>query len=142
MKGMSILLALSSARVFSPRLLELERVLARDRDAASANSATVVDPVAHHLGSVRAERIRRYTAALRSSHSPDTGNDDVDLLTMRLLLDEFVTAVRHLRGVTDMAATTVDAAAKPVHESHKFIKREEKREERKRLAATHATDRP
>lgn len=123
---MSILLALSSARVFSPRLLELERVLARDRDA----------------GSVRAERIRHYTAALQSSHGPDMSNDDVDLLTMRLLLDEYVIAVRHLRGVTDTAATTVDAAAKPVHESQKFIKREEKREERKRLAATPATDRP
>ena len=122
---MSILLALSSTRVFSPRLLELERVLARDRDA-----------------SVRAERIRHYTAALRSSHSPDMNNDDVDLLTMRLLLDEFVIAVRHLRGVTDMAAITVDTAAKPVHESQKFIKREEKRQERKRLAATPATDRP
>lgn len=140
---MSILLALSSARVFSPRLLELERVLAHDRDSAAfAGNASVVDPVARHIGKVRVERIRHCTAALQPSHSADMSTDDVDVLTMRVLLNEFVMAVRHLRAVTDMAATVVDEAMKPVRESHKIINHEKKREERTRLAAAHAPDRP
>lgn len=139
---MSILLALSSPRVFSPRLLELERVLTRDRDASKATGESLTDPIAHHLKSVPAERIRHYTLALQSALGPDEHNDDVDLLTMRLLLNDFNVAVRHLRGVADVTATIVDEAAKPIRESQRFMKREDKREERKRREAEPALDRP
>jgi hypothetical protein len=139
---MSILLVLSSPRVYSPRLLELERVLTRDRDASIATGPSLTDSITQHLKSVPAERIRHYTRALQSELGADTNNDDVDLLTMRLLLNDFNVAVGHLRGVADLTATIVDEAAKPIRESQRFMKREDKREDRKRREAELAIDRP
>jgi hypothetical protein len=88
------------------------------------------DPVAVHLADVPAERIVRFTQALRSRRSDSTGNDDVDVLTMRLLLNDFVAAVGHLRAVTDIAGSQIDNAAAPVQDGHRFLEREARREEK------------
>lgn len=130
---MSILFALRPARVSSARLLELERILTHDRAPRMVTGERRVDPVALHLADVPTERIVHFTQALRSSDAEFTENDDVDVLTMRLLLNDFITAVGHLRAVAEIAGSLVDKAASPVQDSRRFLEREDRWEEKMRL---------
>jgi hypothetical protein len=123
---------LSAFRSAAERLLELERIIARDRATHTRTGLDGSDPVALHLASVPADRIRYFTESLRSNGS-DPDNDAVDVLTMRLLLNDFTTAVEHLRGVAAIAATMIDHAAKPVRDSQRLVKYEDKREAKMRL---------
>ena len=75
------------------------------------------------------ERIRRFTHALGAAGG-DVDNDAIDILTMRLLLNDFSGAVGHLRAVANIAASLIDKAAKPVKDAQRLIKVETGREEK------------
>ena len=107
----------------SERLLELDRILSRDRAASFGGDG---DPVSLHLGAVPAERIRELTSLLERSATG--GNDEIDAVAMRLLLNDYASAVGHLRAVARLAATRIDDAAAPVREAQLFMKRDLRRE--------------
>jgi hypothetical protein len=111
-----------SAREDAPRrLLDLERILAQSKtQTASAEDA---DPVMLHLGNVPADRIRRFTAELEGTRD---GDDAVAAVTMRLLLNDYASAVAHLRAVARLAIGRIDAATTPIRECQKFMRREDK----------------
>jgi hypothetical protein len=84
------------------------------------------------------ERIRRFTHALGAAGG-HVDNDAIDILTMRLLLNDFSGAVGHLRAVANIAASLIDKAARPVKDAQRFMKLENGREEKMR-AQTSAED--
>ena len=112
----------------SARLLELDRVLSRERTASFSGEG---NPVSLHLGAVPAERIRELTALL--GRTADRDNDEIDAIAMQLLLNDYSSAVGHLRAVARLAATRIDDAAVPVREAQLFMKRDLRREERLEL---------
>lgn len=113
-----------SPRDTTARLTQIEEILAQTAPGATA-SAGAGDATAIHLNSVSTDRIRRLTAEL-GGVSPDDGPDVVDAVVMRLLLDEFATAVTHLRAVARTAASRVDGAALPLREARRAMHRLEK----------------
>lgn len=131
---MSILTGLSLPPPAAERVLELERILARDRRATPASSESQTDAAALHLSEMPTERIRRFTHALGTT-AGDVDNDAIDILTMRLLLNDFTGAVGHLRAVANIAASLIDKAAKPVREAQRMVKVENGREEKMRAQA-------
>lgn len=131
---MSILTGLSLPPPASERVLELERILARDRRATPTNSESQTDAAALHLSEMPTERIRRFTHALGTTNG-DVDNDAIDILTMRLLLNDFTGAVGHLRAVANIAASLIDKAAKPVKDAQRMVKVENGREEKMRAQA-------
>lgn len=110
----------SSSSDTAPRLARLEQILAQ----TTSVSRTDVHAADVHLSSVPAERIRRLTAELadESARHPD----EVDALIIRLLLNEYVTAVGHLRAVARMAAARVDGAGLPMREARRALHRHTK----------------
>ena len=125
-------IGLRPTRVSPARLLELDRILTRDYPPKAVVIERDPESVPIHLADVPDERIARFTQALRSGHDDFTDNDDVDLLTMRLLLNDFITAVGHLRAVTEIAGSLIDDAGETVRKSQRFLTREEHREEKMR----------
>jgi hypothetical protein len=126
---------LSASRDSAQRLIELEGILAQSKTIVVDASNGGADPVAMHLAAVPAERIRRFAVALRQVGAE--ANDDIDNLTMRLLLNDYTLAVRHLRAVARAAAAHMDGAAVVVREGQGYLQREQKLDERRaaRLAA-------
>jgi hypothetical protein len=118
----------SASDDFSARLLELDRILSRERATSFSGEG---DPVSLHLGAVPTERIRALTSVLEPT--VDRDNDEIDAIAMRLLLNDYSSAVGHLRAVARSAATRIDDAAVPVREAQLFMKRELRREERVEL---------
>jgi hypothetical protein len=119
---------LSAADDLAERLLELDRILSRERAASFSGEG---DPVSLHLSAVPAERIRELTSLL--GRTAGSENDELDAVTMRLLLNDYTSAVGHLRAVARSAATRIDDAAMPVREAQLFMKRDVRREERLEL---------
>jgi hypothetical protein len=98
----------ASSRDTSTRRKVLEQILAETTPAASGTEIADADAAHAHLSSVPLERIRRLTAAVHES--PSSNPDEIDAMAMRLLLDEYKTAVAHLRAVANEAASHVDGA--------------------------------
>ena len=116
---------MSAADDLSVRLLELDRILSREQAASFSSEG---DPVSLHLGAVPSERIRELTSLLARATAGD--NDEIDIVAMRLLLNDYTSAIEHLRAVARSAATRIDDAATPVREAQLFMKRDQRREER------------
>ena len=114
---------MSPARETAARLLELEQILAQSRNALAADRDA--DPVALHLADVPVERMRRFTSVLQQGAGG--GNDEIDAVTMRLLLNDYTAAVGHLRAIARVAAAGIDAAAVPVRESQRFVRLDDRR---------------
>jgi predicted nucleotidyltransferase len=104
------------------RLVRLEQILAQTTSATENRSDVHAADV--HLSSVPAERIRRLTAELADDAARE--HDPVDAVVMRLLLNEYATAVGHLRAVARMAATRIDGAAVPMREARRALHRHTK----------------
>jgi hypothetical protein len=109
-----------SSRDTSARLAHLEHILSQTTPG-SRNEADAADV---HLASVPVERIRRLTAELQ--HDSSRQPDEIDALVMRLLINEYATAVAHLRAVARMAASRVDGAAAPMREARRALHRHAK----------------
>ena len=107
------------------RLREIERIIAQTTYVSASNQGAD-DPVAVHLSDVPAARIRELTRILQQR--PMDVNDDIDALAMRLLLNDYITAIAHLRAVARAAAALVDGAAAPVKQSQRFLRDEDRRE--------------
>ena len=132
--GPSILFRLDSSRLASDRIRELERILSQV-NGVGVTTERRADPVALHLADVPTERIGRYTQALRHD-GDEVENDAVDVLTMRLLLNDYRVAVGHLRAVAEIAASLVDKAAPAVRDTERFFKREQLRAKKARARRT------
>jgi hypothetical protein len=115
----------SAADDLSGRLRELDRILSHE---GSTSFSSEGDPVSLHLGAVPSERIRELTSLLERMAATDS--DEIDAVAMRLLLNDYTSAVGHLRAVARSAATRIDGAATPVREALLFMKRDQRREER------------
>lgn len=116
----------------SQRLQRLEEILAASKASIAVFSGDERDAATVHLDSVPLERIRQITAELLERG--DTGNDEIDALAARLLLNEYTVAVAHLRAVAREAGQSIDSAAVPLHEIRKFLWRDEKLRESRRQA--------
>jgi len=107
----------------SERLARLEQILAQTASGSGSIAADNGDGAEVHLSSVLTERIRLLTAELQGTASP---LDESDAVVMKLLLNEYSTAVGHLRAVARMAAATVDGVTAPMLEMdravHRYIK--------------------
>ena len=109
------------------RLAEIERLLAQTTSVMRANE-NVADPVGVHLAEVPEARIRVLTRMLQQR--PTDGNDDIDVLAMRLLLNDYVAAVTHLRAVARVAASLVDGVTAPVKQGHRLLRLDDKRRQK------------
>ena len=109
------------------RLTEIERLLAQTTYAATANDGAE-NPVVGHLADVPAARIRELTRMLQQRSAE--ANDEIDVLAMRLLLNDYLTAIAHLRAVARVAASLVDGAAVPVEQADRFLRADEKRRQK------------
>ena len=124
-----------SAREDAPRrLLDLERILAQSK--TQTTSAEDADPVTLHLADVPADRIRRFTAELEAARD---GDDAVAAVTMRLLLNDYASAVAHLRAVARLAVGRIDVATTPIRECQKFFRREDKLDLKRAARSTDGT---
>ena len=121
----------------SQRLRRLERILAGSRIVPPAVAADERDPATRHLESVPLDRIRALAELLDPG---DGSNDDIDAVTMRLLLNDYATAVAHLRAATREAGARLDAATGPVTEGRRFLWRDEKLREELRQTAEQAPE--
>ena len=109
------------------RLREIERIIAQTRYVLASNQSAD-DPVAVHLADVPSARIRELTRILQQP--PMGGNDDIDALAMRLLLNDYMAAIAHLRAVARAAASLVDGAAAPVKQTQRFLRHDDRQLER------------
>lgn len=121
---------MSAADDAAKRLLDLERILAQSRTSESVGGGDV-DPVTLHMADVPTERIRRFTTELQSANGD---RDEIAAVTMRLLLNDYTTAVAHLRAVARISVARIESALEPIRECQKFLRREEKIEMKKRAA--------
>jgi hypothetical protein len=112
----------------SQRLQRLARILAES--GLSIATSEVTDPVDAHIESLPLERIRRLTSELTPRAA--AAIDEIDGLTMRLLLNEYSVAVAHLREVTRLAEERIAAAAVPIQETRRHVRDQLKRAEARR----------
>lgn len=123
---------MSATLTVSQRLQRLGQILADSKPTVSTFTADDRDAAARHLESVPFERIRRITADLLERG--DSRNDDVDALAIRLLLNDYMAAVAHLRAVVRDAGRRIDAAAEPISATRRFVWRDEKLQAAKQQA--------
>lgn len=91
------------------RVMRLAEILERFRAPEPSLSAANANPVAARLASIADERMRRLGALLKERI--DEGDvDAADALLLRLLLDEYASAVRQLRAATKIIEQRLDAA--------------------------------
>ena len=109
------------------RLTEIERILAQTTDVFTPSDSPQ-DPVAVHLADVPTARIRAFTRMLQQQ--PFEANDGIDALAMRLLLNDYITAIAHLRAVARGAASLVDGAAVPVKQSQRLLRLEDRKQKK------------
>jgi hypothetical protein len=105
-----------------PRLTRLDRILSLSQPPV-ARAAADTDPQQVHLASVPLERIQALTVELQERSAAET--DEVDAVTMRLLLNDYKVAVGHLRAVANNVDARLRSAAQEIHDKRKAVRREE-----------------
>ena len=113
-----------SARTPAERLQRIEQILASSTPALTLAPLDPRDAATNHLQAAPLERMRQLTLELQARS--DGAQEDVDALAMRLLLNDYSSAVAHLRAVARDAAERIDAAAAPLNEARRAIWRAEK----------------
>ena len=104
----------------SRRLLELERILASSQRTSTQPVAAGTDINDVLLGRVLIDRIRETTTLLSG---PDgDGIDAADLVAMRLLLSDYVTAVAYVRAATAAIEGRLARSAAVLKEDGRRIK--------------------
>jgi hypothetical protein len=107
----------------SPRLARLDRILSQSPLNVATHATTETDPGQVHLMSVPLERIQALTMELQERSAADA--DEVDAITMRLLLNDYKAAVAHLRAVANGVDSRLLAVGAALHQSRKTVRREE-----------------
>ena len=97
----------------------LAHIIAESKMPFAAQAVGNAGPADAHLAGVPLERIRRITSELQQRTGADI--DDIDEVTMSLLLNDYRTAVAHLRAVARLAEQGVTAAAASIQEARLFI---------------------
>jgi hypothetical protein len=105
----------------STRLSRLDRILSQAE--SSPTRAGDSDAGQVHLASIPLERIRGLTIELQERSF--AVQDDIDAITMRLLLNDYKTAVAHLRAVTDGVGAQLQESASQLSLTRKELRREE-----------------
>jgi hypothetical protein len=122
----------------SQRLLRLEHILSQSKPAAAA--ASDGDPVKVHLSSVATDRIRQVTAELTCRNGVD--NDEIDMVAMRVLLNDYSAAVAHFRAVARAADEQIAAAAGPISDVRRFLWQQRKLQEESQQALAEPPSQP
>jgi hypothetical protein len=115
---------MSAAPDGSWRLQRLAQILA-DSKALASTSARDTDPADVHIGSVALERIKRLTSQLTLQAPTDI--DDIDRLAMRLLLNDYIAAVAHLRATMRLTEQRMSDATLPIQEARLQVRQRDKR---------------
>jgi hypothetical protein len=105
------------------RLQQLAQILA-DSKALASTSARDTDPADVHIGSVALERIKRLAMELTQQGRTDI--DDIDRLTMRLLLNDYTAAVAHLRAAMRLTEQRMSDATLPIQEAGLRVKQRDR----------------
>jgi hypothetical protein len=114
----------SLSRDRAERLIELEQILACSRTTTALSREGDAEPATVHLAGVPDERIQRLTGELRACS--DIDHDEIAAITARLLLNDYGTAVGHLRAVARLAVARIDEAAATINDCQESIRREQK----------------
>jgi hypothetical protein len=121
----------------SARLTRLDEILAQS-PPHQANRTAELDPEQLHLASVPLDRIAGLSAELRQrSVEPQ---DDIDAITMRLLLNDYRIAVAHLRAIANSADARLRAAGDQIHVMTKALRREQEMAEKRAGRASQTID--
>lgn len=102
-------------------------------DSSSRRQTAASDPVAEHLAALRLDRIQQLAREieLRSEREPD----ELERITMRLLLDEYASALAHLRAIAREGARNVEQAPAPLKDVRRYVDREREIEAKQRASA-------
>ena len=100
------------------RLLEECRVPVATRVDPEASKGTLGIPLNAVLG-----RIERLSDEVRSSLECRHNGDALDALTARLLLEDYVAAVRELRTLANETGRSLDVAASTLEKGRRFIQK-------------------
>ena len=119
---------MSAEQNFSQRLRRLEDILAR-RSTSERRPDEELGGTTWHLSRIPFERIDALTAELRQRAGFE--NDETDALTARLLLNDYVSALTHLRAVAQAADARLADAAGEMGESRKLLRREREMSEKR-----------
>jgi hypothetical protein len=103
----------------SARLQRLESIFALTAVSSSAKSGDT-EPADTLLASVPIDRIRQATLELQRR---TTAPDDLETVTMRLVLNQYMFTVANLRAVTQLAARRIADATACIEQSQQFIRR-------------------
>ena len=105
----------------SDRLLGIEEILADSRRELDAMARSGSDAGMMLLSGAMTERLRKTTAELR--RRPASQIDQIDAVTMRLVLTDYMTALAHLRAVTRLAEQRIISAAATLKGQVRFVER-------------------
>lgn len=116
----------------SQRLSQLARILS---DARPYGDAPVSDP-AEHLYLVRLHRIQHLIEQLDDRAGRDI--DDVDAVAMRLILDQYMGVVVHLRATARESAKTLAGLAAVVRTERRRVEQQQEQQTQRAAAAPSA----
>jgi hypothetical protein len=102
----------------SARRQRLESIFALT--AVSSTKSGDTEPTDILLANVPTDRIRQATQELQRRSTPP---DDLETVTMRLVLNQYMVAVANLRGVTHLAARRIADATTCIEEGQRFVRR-------------------
>lgn len=106
----------------STRLARLAGIL---NESSPRRLAVSPDPVEQHLASVRLDRIQRL--ARESQERIGIEADELDRVAMRLLLEEYSSAIVHLRAVAHASATVMEGAPAALKDVRRFVEKQRDR---------------
>jgi hypothetical protein len=110
-----------SASKPSPRLTKIDRILSLSPPLSGRSATGDTDQLL--LASVPLERIQALTLELQQRSLDDT--DDLDALSMRVLLNDYRAAVASLRIVTSHIDARLHTASHQIHKHGKGLRRDE-----------------
>ena len=105
----------------SARVARLDQLLSQSSPPATRGADVDLQQVL--LTGVPLERIRAVTVELQER--ADAPPDDLDALTMRMLLNDYKAAVAHLRAVATVVDARLHALGEELHHTRKVVRREE-----------------
>lgn len=121
---------MSGGNDLTSRLGRLSLIL---NDGSARRHAPASDPVEQHLASLRLDRIQRLKREVEERSGLET--DELDKVAMRLLLEEYASALVHLRAVAREGARNVQSAPAALKDVRRFVEKQQARQA-KRPAST------
>lgn len=106
-------------------------------DGSRRRHTTWSNPVDEHLASLRLDRVQQLAREVESRSGRET--DELDRVAMRLLLDEFASALFHMRAVAREAAKNMERGPAALKDVRRYVEKE-REIEIKQLAATAPSD--